>query len=741
MKKVLQLLRRDIAHVRHNTVALLVCMGLAIIPSLYAWFNIAGGWNPYENTAGLQVALATSDEGITGTIIPLRINVGDRIVTELAEGSKIGYVVTSEDEAIEGVRSGKYYAAAIIPKNFSSNLLSVFSRNPTTPAIDYYVNEKRNAIASIVTGKATGSIQTRIATEFTEAVTEVAANLFDELTMVTDDKGTMELAGSLSGALGDILSTLSRASSDIEAYKAVSASIRGVMDAATAVLDTDMSALDVSGALRESSTGVRQFEESVNAAKGAATSAADAGSAKAKDFEAALDAAYERGSNKADEIASALESVRAVAQKRRQDLASLLERLNALNGTIYANSRSIAIASLEVTYTHTIENDISDLISRVENAITHMDDLIATIDRTISDLKGADANAEANRAELKRVAAGASASIDKVRESYDGDLAGSLERAAGELTNAADEATRISGTLSEESTKVRSSLTATSADLVALEGKLDEAAAKVADVTGELRGLHERLTLAVSTGDMELVRTIMGADVSSLASFLSSPVELDREALYPVENNGSAMTPYYTTMALWVGGTLMGVLFYAAVSKKALEETAAGPTAAYFGRLSFFVCLGLVQALLLLLGDLFFLKVQCEHPVLFVLGGCVGSVVFVNIIFALATALGDVGKAIAVFIMVIQVAGSGGTFPREMLPPVFQAIYPYLPFVHAEDAFRAAMFGTYGGDWAKNVAVLACFLPCALIIGTVLARLFAPANEWIERKLEETKLM
>jgi putative membrane protein len=370
-----------------------------------------------------------------------------------------------------------------------------------------------------------------------------------------------------------------------------------------------------------------------------------------------------------------------------------------------------------------------------------MDDLIATIDRTISDLKGADANAEANRAELKRVAAGASASIDKVRESYDGDLAGSLERAAGELTNAADEATRISGTLSEESTKVRSSLTATSADLVALEGKLDEAAAKVADVTGELRGLHERLTLAVSTGDMELVRTIMGADVSSLASFLSSPVELDREALYPVENNGSAMTPYYTTMALWVGGTLMGVLFYVAVSKKALEETAAGPTAAYFGRLSFFVCLGLVQALLLLLGDLFFLKVQCEHPVLFVVTGCVGSVVFVNIIFALATALGDVGKAIAVFIMVIQVAGSGGTFPREMLPPVFQAIYPYLPFVHAEDAFRAAMFGTYGNDWAKNVAVLACFLPCALIIGTVLARLFAPANEWIERKLEETKLM
>ena len=234
MKKVLQLLRRDIAHVRHNTVALLVCMGLAIIPSLYAWFNIAGGWNPYENTAGLQVALATSDEGITGTIIPLRINVGDRIVTELAEGSKIGYVVTSEDEAIEGVRSGKYYAAAIIPKNFSSNLLSVFSRNPTTPAIDYYVNEKRNAIASIVTGKATGSIQTRIATEFTEAVTEVAANLFDELTMVTDDKGTMELAGSLSGALGDILSTLSRASSDIEAYKAVSASIRACTDAASA---------------------------------------------------------------------------------------------------------------------------------------------------------------------------------------------------------------------------------------------------------------------------------------------------------------------------------------------------------------------------------------------------------------------------------------------------------------------------------------------------------------------------
>ena len=132
---------------------------------------------------------------------------------------------------------------------------------------------------------------------------------------------------------------------------------------------------------------------------------------------------------------------------------------------------------------------------------------------------------------------------------------------------------------------------------------------------------------------------------------------------------------------------------------------------------------------------------QCAHPWLFLLACLMSSLVYVNIIYALTASFGDVGKAIAVVLMVVQVAGSGGTFPREMLPQAFQALYPFLPFVHSENAMRAAMFGLWGNDFWVEMGLLAAFLVPSLLLGLILRRPVIKVNEWFDRKLEETKLM
>ena len=176
-------------------------------------------------------------------------------------------------------------------------------------------------------------------------------------------------------------------------------------------------------------------------------------------------------------------------------------------------------------------------------------------------------------------------------------------------------------------------------------------------------------------------------------------------------------------------------------SEKAIEETGCSHAQAYLGRLALFAGVGLLQSALICAGDLYFLGVQCANPVLFFLVGWLASFVFVNIIYALTASFGDVGKAIAVVLMVIQVAGSGGTFPKEMLPATFQALYPFLPFVHSENAMRAAMFGLYGNDYWICMGKLACFLIPALLLGLVLRRPIIRLNEWVEEKLESTKLM
>lgn len=745
MKQIFAVIRRDFAHVRSNAIALLVCVGLVVMPSLYAWFNIAGGWDPYGNTGQVHVALANSDEGITGGILPFRVNVGQRVVDALAGSEKIGYVVTSEDEATEGVRSGKYYAAVIIPTDFTSDLMSVLSKNPTHPQLGYYVNEKRNAIASIVTGKASGSVQSMVDTGFTEAVAQVVTELFDELSGMLDDDTLLGVASQATGVLSQTTSAIRRTASDLDGYRNVVASIRAVMSTSTAIMGDDSLSLDAAQSLSTTADGVRQLDEAANTAKDTANSAIQTGSGAVSDIESQIDSAFATAGDKAGELVDALAKVEEAATTRRDKLQQFYDAVQNLDGVVYDFRSELEVAGnladVDIQRSHTITNDLSDVLSRTGNALTYMNDLIATVQQTMADIQTTRTNAQAGRDELVGLAASAREGIDSVRQSYEGGLSVSLSDLASTIDSAAAKASEVSSTVKNEASALQQKIDGASTDLGELETSLQEAGDKLNATADKLDGLLGRLGEATTSEDVSLVRTILGGDSAALVDFVASPVELDREAIYSVENNGSAMTPYYTTMALWVGGTLMGILFYSSLSKRAIKETGAKPRHAYFGRLAFFLAVGACQSTMLLLGDMFFLRVQCENPVLFMLTGWLASTVFINIIYSLATSFGDVGKAIAVFIMVVQVAGSGGTFPVEMLPKVFQMAYPYLPFVHSENAMRAAMFGTYGNDWAQSMAILACFLIPALVLGLVLRKPLVPVNEWIEEKMEQTELM
>ncbi len=743
MSRIIAIIKRDFLHVRGNAIALLVCMGLAIMPSFYAWFNIAGGWDPYGNTSQVKVALANSDEGVKGSIVPFNVNVGERVVTSLTGSEKIGYVVTSEDEAIDGVRSGEYYAAVVIPKNFSSNLLSVLTKTPTHPQLDYYVNEKRNPIASIVTGKASGSVQSMIDTGFTEAVTEVATDLFGEMSSLLDDEGMLTAASGLSNALDHSLNSMRSSADDVRAYAGVLTSVRGIMQSSASLFGEGSASLSASDLLRQSADGVQQFNDAATTAKEAASSAIDAGANSVQDVRDAIDNAFEVADGETDKLVDALNKAKDFANERKERLQSFLDVTKGLDGKIVDLQGDLdpQKVPVDIKVSYTLENDLSDVIDRADDAMAYLNDLIDTCDTTISDIQTSKTNAQAAREELQGLAAKARDDIESVRDNYNDRLSGSFDHIVDTINNAADRADEISTAIRNEAEKIDPLLDEASESIKGLEDTLNNTADKIDGAADKLNDIRTNLSQAATSGNVDLVRSILGTDASTLISFLSAPVELEREPLYHVENNGSAMTPYYTTMALWVGGTLMGILLYAGLSKKALEETRARPRHAYFGRLAFFLALGAIQSTILLLGDVYFLGVQCEHPVLFLLTGWLASTVFINIIYSLSTSFGDIGKAVAVFIMVVQVAGSGGTFPVEMLPKVFQMAYPFLPFVHSENAMRSAMFGIYGNDWLMEIGLLAAFLVPALILGLLLRKPFVPVNEWIEEKMEETKLM
>lgn len=150
MKNVFWIFRRDLQRIGKNFVAIIVAIGICIVPALYAWFNIGANIDPYENTSGIHIAVANCDEGSENELTG-RLDAGQAVVENLEANDALGWAFTGRQEAIEGVESGEYYAAIIIPEKFSADLVSVLTGEIETPKLEYYVNEKKNAIAPKVT--------------------------------------------------------------------------------------------------------------------------------------------------------------------------------------------------------------------------------------------------------------------------------------------------------------------------------------------------------------------------------------------------------------------------------------------------------------------------------------------------------------------------------------------------------------------------------------------------------------
>ena len=141
MKTALGIFKRDVKRLKTNIIAVIVLLGICILPSLYAWFNIAAVWDPYGNTGGIPVAVVNEDKG--SSLEGINVNAGEKIVTNLKGNHQMGWKFVDKDKAMDGIKEGDYYAVVYIPKDFSEDMISVATGTITRPEITYYVNEKK----------------------------------------------------------------------------------------------------------------------------------------------------------------------------------------------------------------------------------------------------------------------------------------------------------------------------------------------------------------------------------------------------------------------------------------------------------------------------------------------------------------------------------------------------------------------------------------------------------------------
>lgn len=736
MRNIIAILKRDLSRIRGSVVALIVAVGLVIVPTLYAWFNIAGSWDPYGNTGNLKVAVANSDNGYMSDLIPVRVNIGDTVVSALRENDQLDWRFVSESDAVEGVRSGEYYAAVVIPENFSSRMMTVFSSDAEHAEIVYYENQKANAIAPRVTDKAASTVRQQIDETFAKTISDVGLATTSSLLEFMDGDQIAAYAGNLSGTLAGAITTLRDASGSVDEFAGLLQSSTGLLDSTSDLLASAGAANEDAEALvGDAKTGLSGMHDALDAAVAAINESLKD---SAGDYDAAakaIDEAFGAADAHVSLTVTQLRDASADVAKRASDMRDVQDNILAVERDVEGSNLPEKLKAELVQKIDIVANTVGNVANQQELLAKHLSDAAASLETG-----AADARAKAQA--VKDGIAEAKGSIGGVKDSYNATLKQQISDLSDAVADVARRGSDMADDLGATVTDLSHAASALSDDLVGAHAVLADASADLVSAADDLQRLKEGLDTAVTSGDLDRVRELIGSDPAALADALAAPVALDRQAVYHIKNYGSAMAPFYTTLSIWVAGIVLAAMLKANVDEadvKALGNPRLHEL--YLGRYAFFALLAFAQATLVCAGDLLFFGIQCEHPFQFMLVGWLAGFVFSNMIYTLTVSFGDIGKAIAVVLLVMQVAGSGGTFPIEMTADFFQAVYPFLPFTHAINAMHAAMAGAYGMEFWIELGTLSLYLIPSLALGLVFRRPVIRANRWIIEKLEETKLM
>lgn len=736
MRNIIAILRRDLSRIRGSVVALIVAVGLVIVPTLYAWFNIAGSWDPYGNTGNLKVAVANSDNGYMSDLIPVRVNIGDTVVSALRENDQLDWRFVSESDAVEGVRSGEYYAAVVIPENFSSRMMTVFSSDAEHAEIVYYENQKANAIAPRVTDKAASTVRQQIDETFAKTISDVGLATTSSLLEFMDGDQIAAYAGNLSGTLAGAITTLRDASGSVDEFAGLLQSSTGLLDSTSDLLaSAGAASKDAEALVGDAKTGLSGMHDALDAAVAAINQSLKD---SAGDYDAAakaIDEAFGAADAHVSLTVTQLRDASADVAKRASDMRDVQDNILAVERDVEGSNLPEKLKAELVQKIDIVANTVGNVANQQELLAKHLSDAAASLETG-----AADARAKAQA--VKDGIAEAKGSIGGVKDSYNATLKQQISDLSDAVADVARRGSDMADDLGATVTDLSHAASALSDDLAGAHEVLAGASADLVSAADDLQRLKEGLDTAVTSGDLDRVRELIGSDPAALADALAAPVALDRQAVYHIKNYGSAMAPFYTTLSIWVAGIVLAAMLKANVDEadvKALGNPRLHEL--YLGRYAFFALLAFAQATLVCAGDLLFFGIQCEHPFQFMLVGWLAGFVFSNMIYTLTVSFGDIGKAIAVVLLVMQVAGSGGTFPIEMTADFFQAVYPFLPFTHAINAMHAAMAGAYGMEFWIELGTLSLYLIPSLALGLVFRRPVIRANRWIIEKLEETKLM
>ncbi len=706
MENIRKIFFRDLIALLKNPFALLVAGGLCVLPALYAWFNIYSNWDPYANTAGIRIAVASYDRGYKDED-GKKTDMSYIITENLKKNKAISWTqVADPKEAKQGVYAGKYYAAVVFSKDFTKCMMEGFLEDFKRPKVTYYENEKKNAVAAKITDTAVSTLQNSINEQYIQTVVsrlfekegEIAAEVQSEkilkkLTKKTDaaQKTIEELkvsVRSLEQANTRLSASMLDANTDLGALRGA---LQGVSSKAADVPDTQALADRLN---QKNSHAMERISRALSAMQDAA--AADVQEKKEK-YYAAADTAL---------------------LQTKTDVDDLVNALNTININTINSSRKVTISQLE-----SLSSSLVRLSSRLEKAMN--------TDPENEEKTGGRLSSEAERVIKEE--------ISLLQQTLQGTVTRSLALVGSDLSRASEDIQTVSQDL-EHDIQILSIVLGSGAKaidlgndgLAGIEADLAEMEVKLSQAGSLLLHMDEEQLLSSFSSFLQ-------GDPKGYGAFFAQPISIKTEAVYPVENYGSGVTPFYTTLAIWVGGVVLVSLIKVKADADGLKNPRSYQL--FFGRYLLFLLLSMVQTVIIVWGNLSIFHVQCLYPRRFLAAALLAGLTFSLLIYAFTLSFGDIGKAMIVVIMVLQVAGSSGTYPIEILPSFYQKVYIFFPFPYAINAMREAICGMYERDYALYLVELLIFAAAALVLGLFIRKPFMKINHFVEKRMEDTEMM
>ncbi|MEG2199656.1 MAG: YhgE/Pip domain-containing protein [Anaerovorax sp.] len=673
MKNIIKIFIGDIKGICKNWVAIIIVLGLIVIPSLYAWINILASTDPYGTTDGIKVAVVNLDQG--GTILGERVDIGKEVITSLKDNKKLGWTFyDTREKAIEDTTKGNVYAAIIIPENFSAKLCTMLD-HPEKPSLEYYVNMKKNAIAPKMTGAGANGLQSQIKESLIDTVVVKVYKELNNMGITLDEKynSIEKFKNFLYDAEGQL--------------PKVQEGIDGTVDLSKTALNT----------VDEKQADVVRIQKMLQ---------------EAKTMTGSLN----------QDLLEVDRKIRTI----EPDLLGILEDAGDISGEVKMTSQKLLDTKANV-------DKILDKLIVYNLLLDRLNELLAnsgkqTVTQKVDAVNGL-------VVEINQLSGDIRSLVATVSQDLKGETLPKVHDYLKDGAGLADEANwGVEYGISE------------SAKLMTLMGKIDEVGVKFITAMEKLAAawpayedkvtaLIEKVRAVDANVNLETLIQFLREDATTEGNFFASPVQLETHELFPMKNYGAAMTPFYTTLCLWVGALILCALLTTSAKNADFAFTMKQE---FFGKWLLFAFLAMLQGVVVALGDMFVLGIHVAHPTIFVALAAFYSLVFITIVYTFVAQLGNVGKAMGVILLVIQIAGSGGTFPIEVTPTYFQSIYAILPFTYGIDGMREAVAGIVPENLRTDVLVLGMYLGAFLLLGLVSKHWIRKATFKFNHKLEES---